>query len=597
MMRKIVCLALIFTVLITSLCTTFASSGSIQIPAVSKDSAIKYAREYITNTYPDIVSELDFENEFTISYTKAAPFGYNISFTRVIGGIPYAQNYLSMFVDANSGEILNVTLNFDNDIIVDTEKKLISIDEAQNIFKSSLGLNLTYNKKIESEKIVTYLTYSPTNDFVINAQTGNIIVLPDELQSDGYFDVTYMAESASNYLGIDENAISVREADNFARSVLEFKITDDYTLSTADYLKDMANTCLIAMTYESPSDTKKVTIDAINVIPVEYSSTATPKGTKSTPRDDDIENFKERFYKEFTSSATLNKYIDGEHTVYLWERNVNGIPYSGNGLYISYYNTGELKSLSFAWDKIDFEPTIGIIDEDLAYKLFFITCGLDIEYYKRPNNELIPIYKVSSKGTGILNANTGRQLNYDGTPFLLTKSRGYPDIDTHYAGYAASALADCDIYASSGSVNLGDNITQRDFLLLMSELISGTKPVLSTTGVLSNDQCEMLYKYMYANGVLTERETGYNSYVTRADATKYMLRILGYKTIGDMNEIFISHFADSSRIPADAAGYVELARSLGIVHGDTYGFFNPRKHITNGECLIMLYNSLRNDIN
>lgn len=602
-MKKIVVLMLIL-ILSLSLCAEalasygYFSSGLPVIPDVGKAQALEIAESYITAHAPEESKQLDFENGYSINYKKTYPYGYNITYTRIINGILYDADFIYMFVDGSCGEISDFYINFSNDLIFPDEIPLISLDEANRKFVASMGLKLKYNKKIVNNQIQTYLTYSPSSDFLINAQSGNIIVLAESLPADGYFDVTYMAEKTSVYGGTDDSAISVSEADSLVRGVEAFGLTDKYRLFSADYLKSNDGTVLISMLYKSNDGEKSVTIDAVKCVPVEFSdSAAESEPNEFAPREDAVNALAERLYSEYLPSMTIHKSVTEENTVFLWERNVGGIPYNSNGLYISYSNSGKLRSLSFAWDNIVFDSTDGVIDIQYAYNSFFITCGLEKTYYKRENNRLIPVYGISSKGTGIIEAKTGKQLSYDGSVYYLAKDLQYTDIDTHYSKYAAVSLSNCDIYASSGKVELGGFITQKEFLLLISELITDTRPVISTTGMLTDDQCEMLYKYMYSKGVLTEEETGYNSRVTRADAVKYLIRILGYGTVGGMNEIFIRHFTDSYDIPEELAGYAELARSLGIVHGDDYGRFNPKKYITNGDSLILIYNVLRNDEN
>ena len=140
---------------------------------------------------------------------------------------------------------------------------------------------------------------------------------------------------------------------------------------------------------------------------------------------------------------------------------------------------------------------------------------------------------------------------------------------------------------------LNDNISQQEYLLLISELISGTKPILNTTGILTDDQREMLYKYMISKGILANEEVAYTNYITRADAVKYLIRVLGYGVVGDMSEIFIRHFSDTDTIPKQLVGYIELARSMGIVNGHGDNTFRPNEYVTNGDSLIMVYNYLR----
>ena len=452
-----------------------------------------------------------------------------------------------------------------------------------------MGMTLQYNKKIVNNKIRTYLTYT-ANDTIINAATLNTIITPYAISRENYFDVLNTAEKVSAYVD-DGTAISISDANNIIRDIDELGVSHEYSIASADYLKNYDDTYLISILYKSGNNQKKVTLNAKSGLLVEYTDASADIDVKPENSDSVAEAFASKYYKEYEDNFLKRKDTEADNTVLLYERTVNGITYKSNGLYV-YCANGKIKNVSFAWDNTEFDSPDSIISEEEAYRQFFDKCGLELTYYKRDNGVLTPVYRKSSNGTGIFDAFSGRHLNYDGTFYMNPKEFNYGDIDRHYAGSIARKLSDCDIYVSSGNVYLDDNIAQQEFLLLISEFIDGTKPVINTNGVLSDDQTEMLYAYMYSNGIMDRSEANHSGYVTRADAVKYLLRILGHGTIGDMSDIFIPHFADSDQIPEGLMGYVELARSLGLVSGTTDNRFKPNEYLTNGDSLIIIYNYL-----
>ena len=573
---------------LTSYSVPYSGTDKLTLPTVSKNIALNIAQNFVLTYCPEVSSEINMDKA-AITYNKSYPYGYNVVLPRIIKGIEYNENYVSMFIDGNSGEVVNYTKNFDNDITVENYSAIIDANTAEEQYKLSLGLNLQYNKKISENKIDTYLTYT-ANDVIINAVTGNIISTPYYIPSDGYFDVTYTAEMVSKYID-DGTALSIVEADKIARNINELEITDSYKISSVNYLKNRDDTYLISLMYKNASDFKEVTLNAKTGLLAEYSDNSSDVITKISNKNT-AEEFAKKYYSSYINSTIKRESAYGQNTILLYERLVNEIPFKSNGLYICYTN-GKLKHVSFAWDNVDFESTDSIITLDDAYEQLFNKCGLVLDYYKRENNVLTPIYRLSSIGTGIIDAKTGKQLDYDGSIYYSSKEMNYIDINSHYSGDIAKKMSDCDIYVSSGHVFLADYITQQEYLLLISEFIDGTKPVLSTTGVLTDDQTEMLYAYMYANNVIDRSETDYKSYVTRADAVKYFLRILGYGTVADMSDIFIKHFNDSDTIPQSLIGYVELARSMGLVNGSVDNNFKPNEFLTNGDSLIIMYNYLK----
>ncbi len=591
-MKKIISIILIILfIIINNGISIFADNSmyteKIKIPEISKQEALDIAIDFLSEFAPNIIEDINTDTSL-ITYTKSYPYCYNIVFPRIIGGIEYSTDNLSVLIDSSNGNIITHSLNFSEGVIFEDTSSIIDKQSATEKYRLAMGISLQYNKKIVNNKIQTYLTYTGEN-ILINAQTGNIISVPYYIPTDGYFDVVNTASKVSQY--IDSNdIISISEADEIVRDITELEISSDYRINSVDYLKNQDDTYLITLIYKTTNNTKEVTLNAKTGLLTEYSDYSADINTPNS-LNISAEAFVEKYYKEYTGSVIKRKNFDNGYTVLLYERTVDGIPYKSNGLYVS-CKDGKIKKVSFSWDNVKFQSTNGILDYDYAYRQFFDKCGLELTYYKRDNGVHTPVYQKSSKGTGIIDAISGRQLNYDGTYYYSAKEMNYLDRYSHYAGYYANKLSDCDIYVSSGSVFLGDYITQQEYLLLISEFINGTKPVLNTTGILTDDQREMLYAYMYSNGIIDRSETNFTGYVTRADAVKYLLRILGHGTVGEMSEIFIPHFDDYEEIPKNLTGYVELARSLGIVKGSGNNKFKPNDFLTNGDSLIMIYNYL-----
>ena len=404
-----------------------------------------------------------------------------------------------------------------------------------------------------------------------------------------------MSEKATTFINGDESVISLPAADNIARSIKELEISDKYIPTLANYIKNYDGTYFINITYQNDNDYKSITLNAVNGDIAEYSDNSSHYSLGIVSDCNEfIDEFVKENYQQYLSDTVKTHSSDNNYTVNLYERRVEGIPYKSNGIYVCTDNSGKIKNISFAWDNVSFDKPNDIFLPNNAYNEFFKKCGLKLSFYKRENGNITPVYIKSPDATGIIDAKSLRQLNYDGSRYYAAKDLNYIDINSHYSKDIAISLANCEIYASSGNVYLGDYISQKDYLYLLTELIQDTKPVLSSTGILNEDQLDMLYSYMLTNGILDAGEIDYDGYVTRADAVKYLLKILGYGTVADMTEIFKSHFADAHIIPSNMLGYIELARSLNLVIGSDNNFFYPNDYITNGDSLIIMYNYLSN---
>ena len=209
------------------------------VPAVSKQDALGIAIAFTTEHCPEIADSISVETA-SITHTKSYPYGYNITFPRIINGIVYSDNSISFFIDSKNGQVVSFAKNFDSNIQIEESTELIDIETAENIYKLAVGMNLQYNKKITNNKIQTYLTYT-ADDIIINASTQNIIVVPYTIPKEGYFDVLNTAEKVSEY--VDESfVLSISEADNKIRNMTELEISHEYSISSIDYLKSHDDT-------------------------------------------------------------------------------------------------------------------------------------------------------------------------------------------------------------------------------------------------------------------------------------------------------------------------------------------------------------------
>ena len=571
---------------------TRTAETRFRLPQVSRQTAVNTAAAFVQAFAADVLDQLDTE-QCTVTYNKSIPYGYQISFVRTIRQISYPADQILVFIDGATGEILRYGRSFSADVTVPAFAALLDMREAQERFRAGGGLELRYNTKIEDGQTIPYLVYAVRGNYMINAETGNVVSTDTALTEDLYFDVTSMYEKTTSAISGAQSVLRISEADGIARAIPELELYDDYTASQAYYLKNAGGAYLLVIEYANASGTKTVTLNAQTGLLVEYSSSAAASYPAARPVD--VPAFIEQYYGSYLPNMYRAAADLSDGLAVLYERQADGIPYKSNGLYIRCDTSGRLASLSFAWDDVELAPPQNIISEDEAYDLFFRRCGLELLYYKRTNNTLTPVYTKHTQGTGIIDAYTGYQLNYDGTRRQPVKALAYTDFETHYARTAAAALSECDVYVSSGNVRLSDPISQQDFLLLISDLLPETKPVLDTTGSLTESQQEMLYTYMITAGVLERSEVNPGGTLTRANAVKYFLRVLGYGSVADLHTIFKPHFLDHDQLPAELLGYVELARGLKLVVGSDDGRFNPNEQLSNGDSLIMMYNYLKQE--
>ena len=202
---------------------------------------------------------------------------------------------------------------------------------------------------------------------------------------------------------------------------------------------------------------------------------------------------------------------------------------------------------------------------------------------------IIPVYTATALSTSLIDAKTGEILSYDGTPAKKRQRLAYIDLETHYAQKQATVLADCDVYVSEGDVKLDDGIKQKDYMQLLTEITTSSMPIYEKFGGLTDVELDMLYNSFVTNGVLDRDEIDPNSYVTREQAVKYFIRAVGDKNVAELQGIFKMSFIDEEEMSPNLYGYVALARGLKLIEGSE-GYFRPKRFLTNGDSLIMVYN-------
>jgi len=565
----------------------YATTEKKGLPEISKNDAKGNATIFVNTAASDIMTEIDLSTA-EVTYNT----DFRVVFYRKTNGIIFDNNYLSVGVDGDSGEIISYTRVFDKNIKFSDFDTVVSHEDIISVFKSTNGLELRYNKKMVDGVAVAYPVYCVKPTSYYNAVTGRVIEDRTSITYNNYFDVTSMYEKSGTGGYENANMLTVAEIISRVRSISELGITDEYQVERARYLKNANGKYLIVLDFTKNADTLSITVDAQSGIVCELNSV--PIISTEKLHDAEIKeivlNYVQSHMGEYYKNMKLSYTAYGDVSVFLFERVVSGIPFKSNGLCISIDKTGNITNISFMWDDIEFPSTENIISYDEAYDIFEKKCDFKLRYYLQ-KNEYIPVYALNPLTSGIIDAVTGDILTYDGKIMQPKKYLAYVDLDTHYSKKYVEKMADCDIYVSRGNVALAEPIIQKDYLLLISSYLPSGKPIIENFGDITDGQLEMLYNAFVSEGVIKEEEINYNRYITREKAVEYFIKTLGYGDVANAGNIFLKHFSDSDEIDISLVGYVELARAMGIINGNGTRFM-PKAYLSNGDSLIMIYNYL-----
>ena len=125
---------------------SYYGSEVMTIPQVSKESALEIAVNFTKEHCPEIADNINIDT-VSITHTKSFPYGYNITFPRIIDGIVYRENNISFFIDSKNGQVVSFYKNFDNNLTIENNGELADTETAENTYKLAMGISLQYNKK------------------------------------------------------------------------------------------------------------------------------------------------------------------------------------------------------------------------------------------------------------------------------------------------------------------------------------------------------------------------------------------------------------------------------------------------------------------
>jgi hypothetical protein len=217
-------------------------------------------------------------------------------------------------------------------------------------------------------------------------------------------------------------------------------------------------------------------------------------------------------------------------------------------------------------------------------------------YRNEKQNNVLLIYNPNGEKPMIIDPFTGKRLDYNGDEFDIVTNRissNYTDIEDHFAQKHISELALIGIGFSGDEFKPNEEITQKDFMLLISQTFSYNNYLNDSSEKWDDEKINNLYLELIRRGIILESEKAPDKTVAREDAVKYLVRGLGLGKIADKGEIFIKEFIDSSDISPANLGYVAIAKALNIENGNS-GSFHPKRILTKGEAAVMIYGYLTN---
>ena len=278
-----------------------------------------------------------------------------------------------------------------------------------------------------------------------------------------------------------------------------------------------------------------------------------------------------------------NQYYETSRT-FRYNRYVNGIQVSGDGIYIEVDSEGTVTRYSFNHTEDVKFPAADILTADKAFEKLYEQRKFDYYYNgwitKDGQVKTYLLYRMSSF---YINAKTGKLCNWYGGD-LNERSSGvkYTDIKGIPQETAILTLQRHGVTISDEkNFRPNDYIEKNEFSMLVGMALGGGY-------------------YFYDEEAPVEAETPASTqkpadqgskYVTRTDAAVIFTQSSGYGKVSELKGIFKTPFSDVKSTDENI-GSIAVAYSLGFIKGED-GKFNGTKKITRAEAMQMIYDYIQ----
>lgn len=613
-----------------------------KLPSLSRSEAQKKAEEILKKLNPNILDNIKLsKGNRKVSINDNA---YYFSYVRTHNGIDFPKNGIDIFINKQTGELESYNKYWSKDLVFPSAEKAINLEEAQEAYKKNLGLALTYKSSIENSNIKVYGAYSPIygSSCYIDAFTGEKINLGrayyDTAFNTAYkLSLTVAAGGLNNEIALTPEEIAAveevsklltqEEAEKTARELKVLELDNSFTLARASLYKgwygNKGYEWNLNFTKSDEKDYSRVsvTIDAVTgeikgfstgySVPdddtVKYDKDTAKKAVEEFLNQIQPIKFKETKFKEIEDEISVDEKIEKpKYYSFQYTRMVNDIPFEDNGIEVEYNAvTGKIVRYNLDWYDIEFPSLEKSASIDKIYDIFFRDIGLELQYTtatddilylkeqgENSKQEVKLVYAVKSDKPAILDAFTGAILDYSGKPYKEEKPLEYIDITGHYAQGEIEVLAQAGIGLEGPELNPDEKIKQKDFLLLISQIIDSGYSFHGKLSLSDDTETEKLYKLLVQEGIVKESEINPDSPLTREDSVKFIIRTLKYEKIAELSDIFNCTFKDKDEINPELIGHVVIAKGLNIVNG--YGnYFRPKEELKKADALIIIYNYLQ----
>jgi len=588
-----------------------------------------------------------------LTFLKRGQVEYQYNYARIVDGVPYAENGINITVSGDTGQVLRFDLRWDDLKGFPPAAGRISLAQAEQIFRTEAGPELSYFRSRtpggkETPLKLVYRLPGQQNRAVIDALTGQVLSGEDEFyaydQAGGGMEKMANSRAAVPLSPAEESAVeearnllSKEKALDLARSAV--KVPGEYVLNNSsleqDYLykdkktwhfnweagsgaeRKVMDIAVDAATGELVSfntDAYRTMYDYLKVPEVKFSEEAALKIAGDYLRKVQPARWNEVVLKN--TRPEFGPLIDpgGEPQPraysFNWVRLAKDIPFPDNGFNLVVDSaTGEITSYRMTWWDVKFPDPQGVVSPEDAAGKFLKEAPLTAAYMRlwtggiyskiiREEGQVHLVYHTTSHNFAMLDAFTGQLLDYDGNVVLPSaKNQKFDDLDGHPAREAVELLAQTGIVAAgNGKFRPDDAVTQAELITMLVKS-SGQYPVLEfrTAAAGKDPWYQQYYETAVRLGIIQAGENPDPDLpVTREVLARLTIHAMGFYQVARLSDIYKLDFQDAGDITDHLRGHAALAVGLGLIE-PVDGKFGPKAVVTRGEAAETLVKLLKSN--
>lgn len=622
------------------------------LPAFSRDQCLEIARREGARLLPEKFSGTVLsprEEWYPPLYfgERDYPVTYDFQFKRTSGGIPVTDQGISIGVNAENGEVTRFDCSWSETGLPSPEGR-IGPDRARDIFLNKMGFELTYFMPRRGDPDAPgnlKLAYRPRlpGRFILNALTGEVVdpSTTDFLIDDGGGGMGAGGEMMSSKareakpltpaenLAVKEtrDLIGSDRAQDLARQLAD--VPRDYTITGRNLERSYAvpGSRVWNVNFTAPDQKKSiwVSLDARSgelisfrrderFEPADYYKE--PQVTNSQEKAGQIAwELVRKLQPAKSGQAALRQsepeigpWVKMGGTVprgymFYYARMVNGVVFPENGFRVRVSSiTGEILSYEMIWWETAFPKTDGVIGEAAANEKYLAEHPLTLEYgrgHKRWATGKEPpayylIYRPSGRSTQILDAATGREIDYSGNPVEKKGKQPFTDISGHPAEADIVLLAGEGIVSGEGgSFRPDDPATAAEVLAMLVKAYSSRGPYYPVGKGKEDPWYKPVVESALTKGILDKDfNLDPGAGLNRLQLAYLGINAGGWGKLARLPQIFRLETADAGSIPEEYRGYVAAALGMELLPLED-GKFNPGEGVTRAQAASFLVKLLK----